>query len=584
MAFGYSFVNLSEAEKLQRRELLDLYAATAQWSILIVFAVFQLSFLLSWLLEPRAEERPKSPFGKPPKLKGPGWIAKAQHLPRSLSWWAGAPLAEGWGTRAEWIAGLAWTAWLLFLSVHQTGNDYLHLTKRFGIVGASQLPLHYLLAIRSKYSPPQLLTRLSHEQIKTAHQILGRIITFLFILHACFYLNFFILSGFLQKRIKDPDVIFGIVSIIMFITMNTTALNIIRKWSYRMFYTTHIVFASLLIIPLYFHVHHIRKYVLEVCVIIISNQALRNYSLRTYSGTISMVPGTNLVQVKVPLVSSNKEMKWKPGQHVYLSRPTGASTSFGVCEMLVLWNQTNPFTIASLAEQDKHLLLVVRTLTGNTKQLAKLARSLPSQDGVEVPSIPVALEGPYGSTSRLPDLTKFDRVLLVAGGVGATFIIPIYRSLVEHDGPSFRNSQLRFVWAVRKLAETQWAFPASRGDEDAESEAEGVQTDNEVEVSVTQPFGSDLQGENADDGMELAEAEHLIPFEEEMEKPRKGVVLRAGRPDVHAIVDEVFTTSAGSVAVITCGPRGMTEKLRESVGTWVKQGREVYWHNETFGW
>jgi NAD(P)H-flavin reductase len=460
----------------------------------------------------------------------------------------------------------------------------MHLTKRFGIVGASQLPLHYLLAIRSKWSPPQLLTRLSHEQIKTAHQILGRIVCFMFVLHAGFYLNFFIAIGALQKRIKDRDVIFGLMSIVMFLTIGTTALNIIRRWSYRVFYTTHIILATNLVVPLYFHVHHIQLYVIEVFLVILANSVLRYCSQRTYSGTVSIIPGTNLVQVRVPLASQNKTTSWKPGQHVYLSRPTSASPSSGVRDLLVVRQQTNPFTIASLPEQDKHLILVARMLNGNTKQLAKLARSLQSHDGPDFPSTPIALGGPYGSTSRLPDLTKFDRVLLLAGGVGATFIVPIYRSLVEQDRPSFRHDQLRFVWAVRKLAETTWAFPGTEADKDAGFESEGVHHDDEVEIYVTQPSSADLHTTNAEDGIELAETEHLIPFEEEMEKSRKGMVLSAGRPDIDAIVEKVFAASTGKVAVITCGPRGMTKKLRDSVGVWVSQGREVYWHNETFGW
>ncbi|OCK81285.1 hypothetical protein K432DRAFT_295836 [Lepidopterella palustris CBS 459.81] len=585
MAFGYEFVTLTEPEKEQRRHLLDLYATVAQWSALGVFALFQFYFLLSWLAGSDAEtERPKSPFQQHAKVKGTSWTRKTQQALRRVFWWAGKSVRNGWGTRGEWIVGMAWTSWLLLLSIYRTGNDYLHLTKRLGMVGVSQLPLHYLLAMRSPYSPVQLLTRLSHEQLKVSHQILGRILCLLFGLHACLYLNFFVQAGIFVKRIKDLDVIMGIMSITIFSILSTTALETLRRWNYRVFYTTHIILASLLIYPLFFHVKHIRPYVMEVFVVILLHQIFRNYSLRRYSGTVSLIRGTNLVQIRIPLILLDKEMKWKVGQHVYLSRPTGVSPSFSSYETFVLRNRTNPFTIASLPAKDKQLLLVARTLNGNTKKLAELGRSLSAhiEAGEPSPSIPMVLEGPYGASARLPDFSTFDRILLVAGGVGATFVLPIYRSIVEYEGASRSPSpQVRFVWAVRKLAETQWAFPPLDQDQ---PELDSAIIDNLVEVCVTRPLGPDLEAEYDGEDIELAEAEQLIPLEDEMEKPRRGMTIRSGRPDMFAIVNEAFGKSTGRVAVLVCGPQGMTEELRGYVGSWVSQGRDVYWHSETFGW
>ncbi|KAL8877139.1 MAG: hypothetical protein Q9198_004794, partial [Flavoplaca austrocitrina] len=117
-----------------------------------------------------------------------------------------------------------WAIWLSVLAVRDTGDDYLHLTKRFGIIGASQLPLHYLLALKSSWSPITYLTRLSHEELNPYHRALGRIILLFVSLHASFYLNFFIQKSLLTKRIRDPDVILGLLAITTFLTVGTTAL------------------------------------------------------------------------------------------------------------------------------------------------------------------------------------------------------------------------------------------------------------------------------------------------------------------------------------------------------------------------
>jgi hypothetical protein len=464
--------------------------------------------------------------------------------------------------------------------------------------------------MRAPYSPVQWLTRLSHEQIKASHQILGRITFFLFLLHTAFYLNFFVLSGFLAKRIKDWDVIWGLISIILFSAISTTALGFVRRRNYRVFYISHIAIANFIIVPLYLHVSHIRIYVYEVIAVEALHLIFRALRLKMYQGTIRLLPGTNLVQVRIPLPQNSGALTWKPGQHVYLSRPQSTGKAPRWYDQWLMINKTNPFTIASLPSKDKELLLVARTLNGNTKYLGELAHSL-SQGGSNVPMLPtaggdipilpLALEGPYGASTRLPDLSEYDRVLLVAGGVGATFIIPIYRNILEYHNPTPAGTQMRCIWAVQKLAETQWAFSAdcSPEDEDAGARANGnglLHGPSNVEVYVTRPSGQNMHVDASASGVfavddddeegeaiEMQENDQLLSMEEQMEKPRKGMSIKSGRPDLSIVVDEVFSKGLRT-AVICCGPKRLTDDLRRSVEAWVKNGHDVFWYDETFGW
>jgi hypothetical protein len=491
-----------------------------------------------------------------------------------------------------------------------TRSDYLHLTKRFGQVGASQLPVHYLLAMRAPYSPVQWLTRYSHEQLKAAHQVLGRIVFFLFLLHAAFYLNFFVLSGFLAKRIKDWDVIWGLISIILFSAISTTALAFIRRRSYRVFYISHIAIANFIILPMWLHVSHIRIFVYQVILVEALHLVFRALRLKLYQGTIRLLPGTNMIQIRIPLPAKSSALSWRPGQHVYLSRPWGKATAPTFYQQWLMTNKTNPFTVASIPSKDKELLLVARTLNGNTKYLAELARllaqggsglpMLPTAGG-DIPILPIALEGPYGASTRLPDLSDYDKVLLVAGGVGATFIMPVYRSILDLHDPTPAGTQLRCIWAVQKLAETQWAFPetlaAANGDKDGDEDvaANGaglLHGPSAVEVYVTRSSGPSLQADECvfavdDDeegeAIEMAENEQLLSMEEQMDKPRKGMVIKSGRPKLDAIVNEVFSKGM-KTAVICCGPKRLTADLKKHVEVWVKKGHDVFWYDETFGW
>ncbi|KAF1843014.1 uncharacterized protein K460DRAFT_367943 [Cucurbitaria berberidis CBS 394.84] len=615
-AFGYYFETLDKKQKHQRREYLEWYGFVAQWSVLAIFAAFQISFFLAWLVKSGLKyDPPKSPSFNKRSDGRLGWLRSLRNTGNRLLWWMRKDMIPGWnwGTRSEWIGASAWTVWLLYLCVAHTGKDYLHLTKRIGQVGASQIPVHYLLAMRAPYSPVQWLTRLSHEQLKASHEILGRITYFLFVLHGIFYFNFFILSGLLAKRIKSWDVIWGIISIVLFSAIGTTALGFIRRRNYRIFYISHIAVANLIIPALYLHVSHIRIYVYEIVLVEALHIIFRTLRFKRYQGTIKVLPGTNLVQIRIPLPSMSSALKWKPGQHVYLSRPWGKAKAPTFYDQWLMINKTNPFTVASIPVKDKELLLVARTLNGNTKYLADLARTLaqggsgiqmlPTAGG-DIPILPIVLEGPYGASAHLPDFSDYDNVLLVAGGVGATFIIPIYRSILETHDPTSAGTHIRCIWAVQKLADTQWAFPASSSrddehEEDAGAEANGhglLQGPRNVEVYVTRPSGPSLHADasasgvfaidpedEGGDAIEMQENEQLLGTEEQMEKPRKGVVVKYGRPKMSDVVDEVFGKGTRT-AVICCGPKRLTEDLKRNVEVWVKKGNDVFWFDETFGW
>lgn len=84
-------------------------------------------------------------------------------------------------------------------------------------------------------------------------------------------------------------------------------------------------------------------------------------------------------------------------------------------------------------------------------------------------------------------------------------------------------------------------------------------------------------------GEEEAVGDAGIGFEE---LPRAGgdAVMRGGRPEVGRIVDEVFRMGEGErVAVVVCGPEGMAREARRGVARWVGKGREVWFHEEGFG-
>ncbi|KAL8829591.1 MAG: hypothetical protein Q9170_006098 [Blastenia crenularia] len=451
--------------------------------------------------------------------------------------------------------------------VFQIIPNYLHLTKRFGIIAASQLPLHYLLAFKSPHSPISILTRLSHEQLNPYHRALGRIILLFLSLHASFYLNFYIQKSLLRKRIQDPDVLLGLLAFTTFITLTTTALAKVRQRNYFLFFTLHVLLSISLLPTLYFHVSHLRIYILESVAIYLLLILQRNISQKTLkNATLNPIPGTsNLISITIPLppsLQSQKRKSFHPAQHIYLSLPTPLSSPQ---EKLRL----NPFTVANLPHKDKHIRLVLRALNGTTNILSTLASKH------ETATTDLLIEGPYGAAANFPNLMGFDKILLVAGGVGATFTMPLYRDLVDRG---IGAGRMRFVWVVREVEDARWGVEYLT--EGCEVYCTGRQSKK----------GRKLQDEDDDEGIELQERTGLMEGEVDDSETDLGlpphISLHRGRPDFSLTIGEIFAEEPAprKLAVLVCGPAGMATALRSEVGRRVGKGVEVFWHNEEFGW
>ena len=423
-----------------------------------------------------------------------------------------------------------------------------------------------MLSMKSLYSPLAFVFRSSHEQLNPWHRLLGRIIYFLLCLHAVWYLNFFVQAGVLYQRLTARIVIIGMLAFAMLSILATTSLEIIRRWSYRVFFVLHLFIGVALLPLLFFHAKPLRVYVAEALAIFIIDFICRNLDTIIGFATISTVPHTKLVQLKIPVPASKiARFKEAPGQHIYLSIPpesTLAKKSTPSIHDLLL----NPFTIVHVS--DKDITLVVRALHGPTTQaitaLASLRKARP----------PIKIEGPYGTSRRFPNLAgQYDRILLVAGGVGATFILPIYRDLKDQMDAEGKNlDRLTFVWSMRSDAEASWATELHTKDSDS------LENDEGIKIYITGGSVQDRAFAPEDGSVELEELQGGA------DEPLKASVGRE-RPDLRKIVDETFRMSNEErVAVLVCGPDGMARELRKCVGKWISKGRDLWFHDESFGW
>lgn len=246
-----------------------------------------------------------------------------------------------------------------------------------------------------------------------------------------------------------------------------------------------------------------------------------------------------------------------PGQHVYLRLSDGFLGS--------MLGRKNPFTVADLSEDGKQWTLVARRLAGATTLLPNYHNKV------------VLLEGPYGEASEyMPGLLsagkKAGQVLLVAGGVGATYTVPIYLALLK---ARVDTEKLKLIWFVKELSEASWALELL--------ENTGAKID--VELFITRAGTSESHlpklniegltinppnGPRSDAGTIVDSA--MTPKQELSKESKKDPRARK------------LKKSYEKITIMVCGPPGLSTAVRGAVGRHVLgYGREVAWYEEQFG-
>ena len=568
MGWPYEFVTLNDEQKHLRRQSLDFYAAIAHYSLIVPLVAVILTKLLRIGLRnlPGAQDDgglyqrvPGSPIVKAHRGRVGSGLAVTW---RKFAWWMGDDVVlfgQVWGQRDEWVLGSVWLLWLLTLSVVGTGKDFLHLTKRLGLVAVSQLPMQYILALKA-INPLALALDTSHEHLNRYHRVLGRLVYGLLVLHVVLYNVFFLASGLWVARFFAPVVFVGVVASFLMHALTGTAMRSVRRWSYRVFFVTHLV-AAMAVPPLiFFHAPSARLYLIESVVVFIIDLAVRKTTAVTTPATLEAIPGTDLVRLTATLpAAKTARYRLRPASHVYLSvppegRPNANPTSPAHFVFDFLYN---PFTVASTSAADTISLVFRRNAGPMTSHLSSSA-------GEDAPKLPLTIEGPYGAASlSFPSFLTGaggppHRVLLFAGGVGATFILPIYNTLLA-DYPA---SKVRFIWAIRAAADATWAVSLN------ESSGTSLLDDENVQLFLTGDMGTTTSPANGS-GIELGDL-------------RRG---NTKRPDIRKIVDDTFRLGQGeTVAVLVCGPTEMARDVRNAVRPWVMKGRNVWFHDEAFGW
>lgn len=234
----------------------------------------------------------------------------------------------------------------------------------------------------------------------------------------------------------------------------------------------------------------------------------------------------------------------------------------------------------------------IRPASGFTARMAKLA-----ERGERVP---VSIDGPYGDPLTYQKLSEKDKVVLIAGGSGSGYLLPLLESLLRE--PKSRVHEIRAVIAVRHRESAAWLVDAVEGIRSLQKDC-GCSSIPSIEVYVTDdmPSTSATYRDNAS----TSTADAIEPISDDPEKDganakarstsssgpsSKGVAVieGRGRPDLKALIKGC--ANGESVGVTACGPASMLLDVRNACASEQtaiiagKTGGELWLHTEAFGW
>lgn len=300
---------------------------------------------------------------------------------------------------------------------------------------------------------------------------------------------------------------------------------------------------------------------------------IRRFKKVTSFCTVEGVHGTDLVKVKVTGSTEImlKNLASRPGSHIYLSIPPASRSKKLPLLLAHLSSEliSNPFTVASVDKEAGEFTLIVRQMRGPiTKTLSSLSDPL-SMDT----KILLGFDGPYGGYTHFPSFagSVFDGVLLVAGGVGATFILQLYKH-IRTVNPSLR---VETIWAVRDINEVTWSITQQGGN---------ILRDTGVRLFCTR---SEMESSNSSaDGSSTIGDVEMSCLDKESKVDDKSIPVESfERPALKPIINAFFQQGrCGQVGVVVCGPKEMAADVRRETTSWVKKDRDVWFHSENFNW
>jgi NAD(P)H-flavin reductase len=462
----------------------------------------------------------------------------------------------------------------------------------------------FITFLALKNTPLAYLTAYSYERLNPLHQVAGYTTVSYALLHGILVSVSFIQLHSKNYLLEAPQ-LHAITAASAFFVLLVFAL-LVKGIRYEVFYISHILMYMVIIINVGFH-----RPLLSTRSVIITGFAGGLWGLDRLlrAGRILWYAYDNSAKI-TPLPHG--------GTRIVLQRSPSRAVAGTHC---FLWIpkirafETHPFTI--IRATPLSLDMVVAAHDGFTDDLHSYAAKHPGA------ILRASIDGPYG---QLPNFSKVaDKVILVAGGSGATFTFGVALDMIKKLGDSAKPT-IEFIWTVKE--EGIYTSPLFHMHDNINFRTESLswfskelmelQASPRVTIALHSTRPNCTQSPSSpisplDENPSVLQLENTSPipksstqqgdllsraFSADPEKhlsPQHGTPLDFstsleilhGRPDVEALIKDVVAKAGKDerVLIAACGPEGLMWSVRRTAaGCITAGGASVELYCEQFGW
>ncbi|RYP46882.1 hypothetical protein DL768_006979 [Monosporascus sp. mg162] len=331
---------------------------------------------------------------------------------------------------------------------------------RAGMIAVAMTP--WIIATSMKANLLTLITGIGPERLNVFHRWAGYLCLFLALVHTIpFYIQPVWDDGGMDvfERLfpEGSGIIYGtgVACLVPLVWLCVASLPVIRRIAYEVFVILHVPVGVVYVGLLFWHTKNYLaswNYLYTTVAIWVFCYMMRLSKLNwAKPWRLSFMVGD---EAAITLMSENAikitiptQMKWKPGQYVYLRIPG------------ISFFDNHPFTISSLCSEDfpseygeqyRDCTLVFKPYGGFTRRVLDTA----IEKG-PFHTYRAYLDGPYGGMRR--ELAAFDTCILIAGGSGITSLMSQLLNLIKRmrDGKAI-TKKVVVVWALKRLEAMDW--------------------------------------------------------------------------------------------------------------------------------
>ncbi|KAI0796559.1 ferric reductase NAD binding domain-containing protein [Abortiporus biennis] len=459
-------------------------------------------------------------------------------------------------TELLFIFGYIITIFILLLVDTEGLNDWFF-EDRAAHFASCQLPL--IVALAGKNNIISFLTGIGHEKLNVLHRAAARVCLILLWMHAICRI-----TGGLPAKFDFSHgwMRWGLAGLIAFTLATILSLRPIRNMVFEFFLVSHIILIAIFLVGGYIHARDpgFGDYIWPALVVWAFDRVLRftrllwNNRMRfsgQHSGSVATV---DLLSEDTVRLTLRRRMNWRPGQHAYVILPSVSE----------LPTEAHPFTIASIPQaldgtcgpDEKDVVFLIRGRSGFTGRLRDQAAANGNH------TVPAFIDGPYGCP---PNLTGFSTCVLIAGGSGVSFTLPLLLDLV-HKARANKSSakKIVFVWAVRDSEHLKWI---SKLLTEALAAARNTQLTIDPRIYITGPKCPIPEVPSLDYADNSGSSTPMSPISEKSSDEKAGLPIYSalkishGRPSISRILQDEISTALGSVSVSVAGPTPLSQAV-----------------------